>query len=202
MAQHGVGIQFRHARRTDHHGRGPGILGTLAIADAGRGSFGGRARDDANAPGDMPRHDLEHPVTFRVVQTGHFTGHAKDGHPVHAGIYEKVDHAAQAGTSSRSPVEVNAVGSTGAHAFEFHANLLAVRDISASARSSQLRAGHSSNTNMHEIRQAFRAMRAAPIVSAVAILSLALGIGANTAMFSILDSLLLRSLPFASRSAS
>ena len=48
---------------------------------------------------------------------------------------------------------------------------------------------------MHEIRQAFRAMRAAPIVSAVAILSLALGIGANTAMFSILDSLLLRSLP-------
>jgi putative ABC transport system permease protein len=48
---------------------------------------------------------------------------------------------------------------------------------------------------MNEIRQAFRAMRAAPIVSAVAILSLALGIGANTAMFSILDSLLLRSLP-------
>ena len=38
-------------------------------------------------------------------------------------------------------------------------------------------------------------MKAAPIVSAVAILSLALGIGANTAMFSILDSLLLRSLP-------
>ena len=48
---------------------------------------------------------------------------------------------------------------------------------------------------MHEIRNAFRAMRAAPVVSAVAILSLALGIGANTAMFSILDSLLLRSLP-------
>jgi predicted permease len=38
-------------------------------------------------------------------------------------------------------------------------------------------------------------MRAAPVVSAVAILSLALGIGANTAMFSILDSLLLRALP-------
>jgi predicted permease len=48
---------------------------------------------------------------------------------------------------------------------------------------------------MHDIRQAFRAMRAAPVVSAVAILSLALGIGANTAMFSILDSLLLRTLP-------
>jgi predicted permease len=48
---------------------------------------------------------------------------------------------------------------------------------------------------MNEIRNAFRALRAAPVVSAVAILSLALGIGANTAMFSIIDSLLLRSLP-------
>jgi len=48
---------------------------------------------------------------------------------------------------------------------------------------------------MHEIRNALRALQAAPVVSAVAILSLALGIGANTAMFSILDSLLLRSLP-------
>ncbi len=48
---------------------------------------------------------------------------------------------------------------------------------------------------MHVIRDAFRSLKAAPIVSGVAILSLALGIGANTAMFSILDSLLLRSLP-------
>ena len=48
---------------------------------------------------------------------------------------------------------------------------------------------------MHEIRNAFRTIRTAPVVSAVAILSLALGIGANTAMFSILDSLLLRALP-------
>src|SRR5262245_49501884 len=48
---------------------------------------------------------------------------------------------------------------------------------------------------MHEIRNALRALKAAPIVSGVAILSLALGIGANTAMFSILDALLLRSLP-------
>jgi putative ABC transport system permease protein len=48
---------------------------------------------------------------------------------------------------------------------------------------------------MGEIRNAVRALRATPIVSAVAVLSLALGIGANTAMFSILDSLLLRALP-------
>ena len=48
---------------------------------------------------------------------------------------------------------------------------------------------------MYSLRDAFRTLRAAPAVSAIAILSLALGIGANTAMFSILDSLLLRALP-------
>ena len=48
---------------------------------------------------------------------------------------------------------------------------------------------------MSDLRDAFRALRATPIVTAVAVLSLALGIGANTAMFSIMHSLLLRSLP-------
>jgi predicted permease len=48
---------------------------------------------------------------------------------------------------------------------------------------------------MSDLRDAWRALRATPIVTAVAILSLALGIGANTAIFSIIDSLLLRSLP-------
>jgi putative ABC transport system permease protein len=40
---------------------------------------------------------------------------------------------------------------------------------------------------MYLLREAVRSLRAAPLVSAMAILSLALGIGANTAMFSILD---------------
>jgi predicted permease len=48
---------------------------------------------------------------------------------------------------------------------------------------------------MHDLRSALRALVSTPIVSLVAVVSLALGIGANTAIFSILDSLLLRSLP-------
>ncbi len=48
---------------------------------------------------------------------------------------------------------------------------------------------------MSDIRDAFRALKATPIVTLVAILSLALGIGANTAIFSILDTLMLRTLP-------
>ena len=48
---------------------------------------------------------------------------------------------------------------------------------------------------MTDFRDAWRALRATPLVSLVAILSLALGIGANAAMFSIVDALVLRSLP-------
>src|SRR5436190_17048761 len=48
---------------------------------------------------------------------------------------------------------------------------------------------------MHDLRLAFRSLRATPVVSLVAALSLALGIGANTAIFSLVNGLLLRSLP-------
>lgn len=48
---------------------------------------------------------------------------------------------------------------------------------------------------MHTLTAARRAIAAAPVVSALAILSLALGIGANSAIFSIVDGLMLRALP-------
>ena len=44
-------------------------------------------------------------------------------------------------------------------------------------------------------RDAWRSLRATPLVTSIAVLSLALGIGANTALFSILNSLILKSLP-------
>ena len=46
-----------------------------------------------------------------------------------------------------------------------------------------------------DVRDAIRSWRATPTVTAVALLSLALGIGANTALFSILYSLVLKPLP-------
>lgn len=46
-----------------------------------------------------------------------------------------------------------------------------------------------------DIRFAFRTFVKPPVFAAVAVLSLALGIGANTAIFTLLDQLLLRRLP-------
>jgi predicted permease len=46
-------------------------------------------------------------------------------------------------------------------------------------------------------RDGWRSLRTTPAVTAVAVLSLALGIGANTALFSIFNSLMLKSLPVA-----
>jgi putative ABC transport system permease protein len=48
---------------------------------------------------------------------------------------------------------------------------------------------------MSDLRLALRALLAAPLVTCVVTLSLALGIGANAAIFALVDSLLLRTLP-------
>src|SRR5689334_19619007 len=49
---------------------------------------------------------------------------------------------------------------------------------------------------LSDLRYALRSLRRNPVSAAILILVLGIGIGANTAMFSVVDGVLLRPLPF------
>ncbi len=53
---------------------------------------------------------------------------------------------------------------------------------------------------MNDLKFAFRQLLKNPVITCIAILTLALGIGANTAIFSVMNALMLRMLPVANYS--
>ena len=76
-----------------------------------------------------------------------------------------------------------------------HHQLQPIEGMPEGKKSMQRRITNLMETMISDIRYGFRGLIKSPVFTAVAVLSLALGIGANTAIFSMIDAMLLRTLP-------
>ncbi|MGH9821829.1 MAG: ABC transporter permease, partial [Blastocatellia bacterium] len=63
-------------------------------------------------------------------------------------------------------------------------------------RVTEVRAGHAFESILRDIRYALRTLGKTPAFTAVAVLTLGFGVGANSAIFSVINGVLLKSLPF------
>src|SRR5260370_21514233 len=64
------------------------------------------------------------------------------------------------------------------------------------SESNPTQAGHSRYSNMNDLRYALRQLRKAPAFTLTALATVAICLGANLAIFAVINSLLLRPLPF------
>jgi len=76
------------------------------------------------------------------------------------------------------------------------ATLMPKEDIVGNLTESVINQGSPVNSILQEIAYAARMLRRSPSFTAVAVAVLALGIGAGTAVFSVVDAVVLRGLPF------